>query len=221
MSHRLKRIHGYLKDKKVYGNISFILFFILLRISVFGNYEVPTGSMKPTILEGDRFFANKLAYNIKVPFTKTDLSRWGLPARGEIIAFLYPNDESLLYTKRVIGIPGDRIEIRDKSLYINGKKMERAVIKKSRGIALYRETLDGTSYNIQVTDYISPYDNMEKIIVPENSLFVMGDNRDNSSDSRFWGFVPMENVIGKIVFRWMSSDPTDHTLRPERIGFVR
>jgi signal peptidase I len=217
----LRKIYLYLKEKQVFSNALLILFFIFLRISVFGNYDVVSGSMNPTILEGDKFFANKLAYNIKIPFTKTDITNWGTPKRGEIIAFLYPKNESVNYTKRVIAIPGDTIEIRNKEIILNGKKLETSNKKISGYHALYKETLDGVTYDIQHTDFITAHDNMKKITVPANSLFVMGDNRDNSSDSRVWGFVPVENVIGKIVYRWISVDPVKHSPRIERIGIVK
>ncbi len=203
------------------NNLMFILLLILLRVSVFGNYSVPTGSMNPTILEGDKFFSNKLAYGLKIPFTGTDIIRFKSPARGDIIAFRYPGDKSVRYTKRVIAVPGDRIAIRNKRIILNGKELGLRFIGRTPDGMTYEERLGDRSYHIRHTYLTTLRDDMKEITVPAHSYFAMGDNRDNSSDSRVWGFVPEENIIGKLVFRWMSIDPESLSMRVERIGPVR
>ncbi len=202
------------------NNFMFILLLVLLRASVFGNYSVPTGSMNPTILEGDKFYSNKLAYGLKIPFMNKEIVRFREPARGDIIAFRYPGDESVRYTKRIIAIPGDRIAVRDKRIILNGKALDLRFVGKSGAILTYEEKLGSLSYNIQHSYHATFLDDMEEKTVPADSYFAMGDNRDNSSDSRVWGFVPAENIIGKIVFRWMSIDPQSLDMRVERIGPV-
>jgi len=213
----LKKITG----RAFINNFMFILLLVLLRASVFGNYSVPTGSMNPTILEGDKFFSNKLAYGLKIPFTKTDIVRFSAPARGDIIAFRYPGDESVRYTKRVIAVPGDRIAVRDKRVILNGKKLDLRPVEKTPESMTYEERLGGRTYRVKHSYAATFLDDMKEVTVPAHSYFAMGDNRDNSSDSRVWGFVPEENIIGKIVFRWMSIDPQSHEPRMDRIGPVR
>ncbi len=216
----IKTLFKKITSRAFINNLMFIFLLVLLRASVFGNYSVPTGSMNPTILEGDKFYSNKLAYGLKIPFTKIDMVRFKAPARGDIIAFRYPGDESVRYTKRVIAIPGDRIAVRDKRIILNGKALYLRPVGKTKDILTYEEKLGSLSYNIQHSYHATFLDDMEETIVPENCYFAMGDNRDNSSDSRVWGFVPVENIIGKIVFRWMSIDPQSCEMRAERIGTV-
>jgi signal peptidase I len=217
----IKTVFKKITSRAFINNLMFILLLILLRASVFGNYSVPTGSMNPTILEGDKFFSNKLAYGLKIPFTKIDLVRFKAPARGDIIAFRYPGDESVRYTKRVIGVPGDRIAVRDKRIILNGNRLDLRLIGKSPESITYKETMGTLSYEVRHSYHATFLDDMKEVTVPRNCYFAMGDNRDNSSDSRVWGFVPEENIIGKIVFRWMSIDPESYEVRMERIGPVR
>ncbi|MBP7737047.1 MAG: signal peptidase I [Spirochaetes bacterium] len=216
----LKTLFSKITGRAFINNFMFILLLVLLRASVFGNYSVPTGSMNPTILEGDKFYSNKLAYSLKIPFTKTDIVHFRQPARGDIIAFRYPGDESVRYTKRVIAVPGDRIAVRDKRIILNGKALDLRLVGKSGDIITYEERLGSLSYRVQHSSHSTFLDDMKEKTVPANSYFAMGDNRDNSSDSRVWGFVPSENIIGKIVFRWMSIDPQSCEMRAERIGTV-
>ncbi len=216
----LKTLFRKITGRAFINNFMFILLLVLLRASVFGNYSVPTGSMNPTILEGDKFYSNKLAYGLKIPFMKKEILRFREPARGDIIAFRYPGDESVRYTKRIIAIPGDRIAMRNKRVILNGKALDLRLMEKSGDILTYEEKLGSLSYRIQHSYHATFLDDMEEKKVPAGSYFAMGDNRDNSSDSRAWGFVPAENIIGKIVFRWMSIDPHSYGIRVERIGPV-
>ncbi len=217
----IKTLFRIITGRAFINNFMFILLLVLLRASVFGNYSVPTGSMNPTILEGDKFFSNKLAYGLRIPFTRTDIVRFGAPARGDIIAFWYPGDESVRYTKRVIAVPGDRIAIRDKRVILNGTMLGLRPVEKRPDSITYEERLGGRTYRVRHSYFTTFLDDMEEITVPAHCCFAMGDNRDNSSDSRVWGFVPEENIIGKIVFRWLSIDPQSREPRLERIGPVR
>jgi signal peptidase I len=177
--------------------------------------------MNPTILEGDKFFSNKLAYSLKLPFSKIHPLRWGIPKRGDIIAFLYPVDESIDFTKRVIGLPGDKIFIEGDTLKINGQTIEKREIEESDEYIFYEEDLFGVKHMIQHSKF-GGLDVVFEETVPENRLFVMGDNRNNSSDSRVWGFLPIENVTGKLIFRWLSTDPNKFfKIRFERIGRIK
>jgi signal peptidase I len=135
-------------------------------------YKFPTGSMEPTLLIGDRFIVNKLIY------------KWTAPAQGDIIVFKYPPDPDVSYVKRLIGAPGDEVEIQDRIVYINGKALKEEYVRHDRPESIY--------------EHFGP------VRVPPENYFVMGDNRDNSADSRIWGFVPKENLIGKPLFIYWS-----------------
>ncbi|MCP4132534.1 MAG: signal peptidase I [bacterium] len=207
------------------GDFKFFLVIVFialcLRSSVFGNYRVPTGSMKPTIVEGDFFFANKLAYRVKLPFTNITLFEWGTPQRGDIIAFKSPEDEGVDFTKRVIGLPGDLIMLKHKELYVNGKKIEARYIGDRNGHYEFEENLDGIRHSIiRTIHHNEKFDNIKEKRVPPGHLFVMGDNRGNSSDSRVWGFLPIGNVEGKLVIRWLSIDFDNFHFRFDRIGLL-
>ena len=164
---------------------------MFIRTFVVQAYKIPSGSMKDTLLIGDHLLVNKFIYGVKIPFTdgKT-LIPVKNPQQGDVIVFKYPEDPGKDFIKRVVGIEGDTIEIKNKKLYVNGKLKE------------YKE-------HVKYTDPIifpansNNRDNLAKIKVPENSLFVMGDNRDNSHDSRFWGFVKLNEVKGEaIIIHW-------------------
>lgn len=210
-----------IKGRDVAWYVVFILIILCIRSSVFASYQVPTGSMNPTILGGDFFFANKLAYRFKLPFSKATLVEWKIPDRGDIIVFKYPPNEKEDYTKRIIGIPGDVIEIVDKSIRVNGTPIEKRYLGRSAGMLVYEENLFGTRYLVHHFPNRTAFDTMQKTTVPDGCLFVMGDNRDNSLDSRAWGFVPLENVEGKLMLRWLSIDPGTHLPRLDRIGLIK
>jgi len=199
---KIKEIDWKYVGKEALSYIVLIAILLMVRSSVLGNYKVPTGSMKPTIIEGDFFFANKLAYRLKVPFGKKTIVQWSQPSRGDIIAFRYPMDEKIDYTKRVIGLPGDTIEIRKKTLYINGKKITSIFKRKIGEFRFYEENLFGEKYTVQKRDFADFQADVKKLKVPAKMYYCMGDNRDNSSDSRVWGFVPEDNIEGKLIFRW-------------------
>jgi len=187
----------------------FFIIFVLLLFSFRGAiadwYVVPTGSMKPTILEGDRIFVNKLAYGARVPFTDVSLANWDTPRRGDIVVFTASSDDMRL-VKRVAGLPGDIIEIRANRLIINGQAIKYNETKASppneiwqNGLKrfVYDEHLDTHTHPIAVAPYISLGSEFGPVRVPEKHYFMLGDNRDNSADSRMIGFIEQSRIMGK------------------------
>lgn len=190
-----------------------------LRSSLVEPYVVPTGSMEPTLKTGDRLYALKCAYDLKIPFTNTTLLKFADVKRGDVILFQAPHKPEYTYVKRAIGLPGDKIEFRDGMLYVNGAAMEKAEyphrdilydIERNYDKRLYLENLTGVKHYV-ILDGMHDHTGSrytEPLTVPEGHLFAVGDNRDNSYDSRAWGFVPMENLKGKAMFIWFSGwDP--------------
>lgn len=196
-----------------------IIAIFALRSSVASPYHVPTASMEPTIKVGDRLLAFKLAYNLKIPFTDVKLAEWGTPKRGDIIVFRYPRDPEIDYVKRVVAIAGDTVEIKDDILFVNDEAQPRADHDQDRTILedidddkkvkiLFTEKLFGLEHWVmqnvpaarRFTRSSWPPPGAGPYKVPENSVFCIGDNRDNSTDSRVWGQVPLEYVRGKALF---------------------
>ena len=177
--------------------------------SAIADYNVvPTGSMKPSIIEGDRIFVNKLAYDLKVPFTTWHIASWANPARGDVVVFNSPRDGTRL-VKRVIGIPDDRIQLISNQLYVNGKlagygnldaNTVNQVQASERGAHGYgMESIPGgQTHPVMSTPGLrNDMRSFGPVTVPPGRYFVMGDNRDNSEDSRFIGFVPRSNIVGR------------------------
>ena len=170
--------------------------------------DVPSGSMKPTILEGDRVVINKLAYDLKVPFTTWHLAEWGNPRRGDIVVFFSPADGKRL-VKRVIGLPGDRLTMRDNQLWVNDgplayEPLEQSVIDQiaksdQPNHQFAAERLPGKRHAVMVTPSLEARRTFELTVVPSGHYFMMGDNRDNSFDSRFYGPVAREQIVGRAV----------------------
>lgn len=206
-----------------------VLAIFALRWSVASPYHVPTASMEPTIKVGDRLLAFKLAYDLKIPFTDTTLFKWGTPERGDIIVFRYPRDPDIDYVKRVIAVAGDEVRFEDDILYVNNEPQGRVSAEDLRSTLddiedvkedklLYKETLFGlehfTMQNIPAARRFTrsswPPPGAGAYKVPEASVFCVGDNRDNSTDSRVWGQVPLEYVRGKALFViWSVHTPRD------------
>jgi signal peptidase I len=222
-----------------------VLFALVLRGFVIEAFKIPTGSMIPTLLVGDHLFVNKFVYGIRVPFTETYLTEFDKPERGEVVVFEFPRAEARQYLakqpasrrecidtaslqeekdfiKRIIGVGGDTVELRDNQLIINGKPLERTFVsKESTGNFLYPhrisevEELNGHKYTIQ---YSGADENFGPIKIKEGHFFAMGDNRDNSSDGRCWGQVPVENIKGRAMIIWLSVGPESN--RWDRVGKV-
>ncbi|MBT3235204.1 MAG: signal peptidase I [Bdellovibrionales bacterium] len=203
-------------------------------------YRIPSGSMIPTLNIGDFILVNKFAYGFKLPFSDmfTDpvyLTKFTQPLRGDVLVFKYPKDPSLNYIKRLIGLPGDRIEIIDKQIYINGKiiemesfdgsKIKDEMVDKFRQVNFnfFHAKTGPYTHVVQTTNEVTPVDNLEQFSVPKGYYFVMGDNRDFSADSRYWGFVPEKNIKGKALMVWFSMtfpviEKHSFKFRPHRIG---
>ncbi len=209
--------------KDIASSIMTILFIFLIKASVFGNFVVPTGSMNPTILEGDKIFANNAAYGLRIPMTEYYIARWDIPHRGDIIAFNPPPQakSEKSFAKRVIALPGDKIKIEGENITLNGKTLYHKYLSESDNLVFYEENLKGVTYTIQVQKYNTTGNHSIEFYVPEDCTFVMGDNRDNSFDSRYWGFVPIDNVIGKLEFRYFSRDKETGKIRLNKIGLVK
>ena len=177
--------------------------------------DVPTGSMKPTILEGERIFVNKLAYDLKVPFTTWHLAEWGNPQRGDIVVFYSPHDGRRL-VKRVIGLPGDTVELRNETLFLNESPVSYAPLAASMSAALpaverergrfATEQLPARAHAIMAIPELPAKRTFGPVRVPEGHYFMMGDNRDNSFDSRFWGAVPRREIVGRATAVVLSFD---------------
>lgn len=191
-------------------------------------YVIPSGSMFPSLLINDHIFVNKLTYGIRVPFSENWLIKFNEPKRGEVIVFKYPGDKSIFYIKRVVGEPGDKIMYENGTLYINDKPMEKTVPKTPEDFAWltdadfnrdggrpdskdnythFTEILPEKEHSILIRKG-EVYDNFGPVIVPDGHLFVMGDNRNNSADSRYWGFLPKQLILGRAMFVWLSCEQT-------------
>ncbi len=183
-----------------------ILLALLIRTFFVQAFKIPSGSMKQTLQIGDHILVNKFIYGIRIPFLRSAIVAFKKPKRGDIIVFKYPVDPDKDFIKRVIGLAGDRVEGRDKKIYVNNKPID-------------------DDFSIRTDPHINPRgltarDNFGPITVPDNALFVMGDNRDQSLDSRFWGFVDLKVVSGKAFMIYWSWDRENFGVRWKRIGKI-
>lgn len=177
--------------------------------------DVPSGSMKPTLVEGDRIFVNKLAYDLKVPFTTWHIAEWDNPQRGDIAVFYSPHD-GLRLVKRVIGLPGETVEMRNEQLFLNGEPVKYAPLDESvsnhvagaeRSASLFAtEQLPGRPHPVMANPSLPAPRTFGPVTVPEGEYFMLGDNRDNSFDSRFWGCVPRKQITGRATAVVISLD---------------
>jgi signal peptidase I len=203
----------------IHGWIFAILVAVLIATSIKSAIAdwntVPTGSMKPTIVEGDRIFVNKLAYDLKVPYTTIHLAEWDNPKRGEVVVFYSPQDGKRL-VKRVIGIPGDTISMQDDRLFINGKELtyrvpdekdfEHYLVENQYKAETIIENIDGENHPIMIIPHSPAQRSFSPETLPEGKYFMMGDNRFNSYDSRFIGFVDRKAIVGRATAIVISLD---------------
>ena len=203
-----------------------ILVVFLVRSFVVEPFKIPSGSMVPTLLVGDFILVNKFEYGLRLPITDTKITQGGPLHRGDVVVFRYPKDESVDYIKRVVGLPGDVIAYENKRLTINGKLVAETPLpdyfdEERIGYAKqFEESLDGRKHGIPNNPAVPPFVigaedypyrdnctyNSAGVVckVPPGHYFMMGDNRDNSADSRYWGFVPDRNIVGRAFFVWMN-----------------
>lgn len=181
-----------------------ILIAFFIRTFIVQAFKIPSGSMKPTLLIGDHILVNKFIYGVKIPFIRKNLISISEPKRGDVIVFIYPEDRSKDFIKRVIGVGGDTIEIRNKKIFLNGLPFQ-----DTHGVYVDDFIIPGT---------IQPRDNFGPMTVPKGAVFAMGDNRDQSYDSRFWGVVELKDVLGKAFIMYWSWNREDHNVRWSRMG---
>lgn len=192
--------------------VVFIVLMSVFRSAVADWYTVPTGSMQPTIKEGDRIVVNKMAYDLRVPFSQTSIVRTGEPKRGEIIVFESDAAQNRLI-KRVIGLPGDKVSLKDEVLFINGEKLNHTLTTHNSNELFANETINGFTHKIRIEkNGNEQFSNFSTVLVPEDHYLVMGDNRRNSADSRAYGFVPRSELKGKATNVAFSLDYDDYYL---------
>lgn len=177
--------------QNVFGVVIAILLALFVRTFIIQAFDIPSGSMEPALLVGDYIFVNKFIYGIRIPYVNARFFPFEKPKRGDVIVFIYPRDRSKDFIKRVIGEPGEKVRIVDGKIYINDGQIPDPW---------------GSFAKDESPEFIHAVENFGPVVVPEDSLFVMGDNRNNSDDSRFWGFLPVNNVLGKAFIMYFSWD---------------
>src|SRR5215468_8149433 len=183
-----------------------LLLALFIRTFIVQAFKIPSGSMIPTLQIGDHILVNKLSYGLRMPFLEHYLVQYANVQRGDVVVFIYPEDRSKDFIKRVIGVAGDTVEIRAKKIFINGKQVDDP--------HAYFAGYDPQAGAVGSGDDYGPK------VVPQHHIFVMGDNRDGSYDSRFWGFVNLDDVRGKAFLIYWSWDGTDRWVRWERLGSI-
>ncbi len=201
---------------------------LFIRQFIVEAFKIPSGSMIPTLTIGDHLLVNKFIYGPRIPFTDSRLFTWKEPKRGDIIVFKYPQDESKNFIKRVIGLPGDKIQIISGRLTINDQPVSLTPVGPPADQTVeagqmygkpmfFEEQLGAVKHTLQYF-HDQQSENFGPRVVPQDSVFVMGDNRDNSQDSRFWGFVKYNKILGRALIIYWSWDGDDRWVRWERIG---
>jgi signal peptidase I len=201
-----------------------ILIALFLRAFVVEAFKIPSGSMIPTLQVGDHIFVNKFIYGVRIPWTNIKFGMgYRKPRRGEVIVFIYPEDRDKDFIKRIVAVEGDTVEIRDNQIFVNARPVPRKKLDikchyddysedsdrwEKKGCEAWQETVEGNTYTT-IYDPNGGLKSWAPRTVPKNSVFVMGDNRDNSHDSRFWGYVPFELIKGKAMVIWLSLGEVD------------
>lgn len=205
-----------------------VLIVLLLRSFLVEPFRIPSGSMMPTLLIGDFILVNKFTYGIRLPVLHTKVVEMNEPQRGDIVVFRFPKDPSVDYIKRVIGVPGDKVAYYQKKLYINDQPINQVSLGAYQGVK-EEDSSDAIEHLIETlsppAEHSILIDQAQSTVegvytVPAGHYFVMGDNRDNSNDSRYWGTVPEANLVGKAFFIWMSWDLNQGGIVFNRIGTV-
>ncbi len=195
---------------------------LVIRSFLFEPFQIPTGSMIPTLLVGDFILVNKYSYGVRLPVIGTKIVDVSEPQNGEIMVFIPPHQDEY-FIKRVVGIPGDRVRYQDKTLYINDEKQNQTFVAQIPPVnpryLVYREKLGEFEHLIQRNPYRET--RVEEWVIPEDHYFMMGDNRDQSSDSRYWGLVPEENIVGKAVAIWLHKKPGLRLPEFSRNGWIQ
>lgn len=209
------------------GFLVLLLCFGIFRTAIADWNPIPSGSMRPNLLEGDVVFVNRLAYNVKVPLTDVVLARTGEPQRGDVVTFSSPDDGTRLI-KRLVAVPGDVVEMRHEKLFINGEAARydaaqtlQETVATGRTVDATRltERVQGSERRVQWLSGIEARNNFAPIVVPEGEYLMLGDNRDDSADSRYFGFVPRQLLIGRALGVMVSADIQGHWMpRFERFG---
>ncbi len=183
-----------------------ILIALFIRAFVVQAFKIPSGSMERTLLVGDHILVNKFIYGVKIPFLRSTIIPVKEPKRGDIVVFIYPQDRSKDFIKRVIAVGGDTIEIKNKEIFING--------------SLYKDNFGIYDDPVIMPGAMQPRDNMGPLQISPGTVFVMGDNRDKSYDSRFWGVVDLKDIMGEAFMIYWSWDSVDHGVRWNRIFHI-
>ncbi len=203
-----------------------LLVVLVLRGFIAEPFRIPSGSMIPTLHIGDFILVNKFTYGLRLPVSHTKILDLGEPERGDVVVFRYPRNPELDYIKRVIGVPGDHVEFRDKKILINGVEPSYEEVgpyddgsnPRMGKPVRFHEDLLGVKHDILINP--GRRNVSGEVVVPEGHYFVMGDNRDNSNDGRFWGFVPEENLVGRAMVIWMNWNFDKGNVDFKRIGTI-
>lgn len=188
-----------------------VLAVLTVRWAIAEPFVIPSGSMIPNLLVHDHIFVSKFSYGLSIPFTKKSLVTWSQPRRGDIVVFRFPDNPDVYYIKRLIGLPKDKIKVVDGVIQVNSQDFNLKpfdFVPPDSEFKYFEESNGQKNYVVRFLDYDNRVKETQEITVREGHYFFMGDNRDQSNDSRYWGQVPEANVVGKAQFIWLSCDST-------------